>query len=1070
MDEGSSEVESLARFLKEQHPRDVLIPLHPKKKQPLYPHKGGTWSWAEFDAFFASAAASDGDEQKEETYGILLREICAIDFDDDALAEAFEAEFPCMAEAPMETTRKGRHYLFLRPPWADAVGYFDGARQIPGLDVDFKSVCSTGTSGVLSVAPSPGKTWVRAPWLHRLFEIPAPLLVRVARPRLKGQNQQQHQQHQQKSAGRPRQEVDRESQIEFVQEDSKENREFVRTVVLECLDASHARNYSDWRDVGFALKLMDPRYLDIFKEFSMRSPVHGSADDLRACEELWESAKGPEQAGQDQVVTFNTIAAWARADNPARYSDAVQQKKNAKVSVVGQGQQREQGPVHQDQGQGQQRQDLQVMQTAIKLHEILQLPSEVASVVEGDISPKDKVLELTMNLQDGSRAVVKLNCETLLATAEVHVGGRLDSRCEKYLNDSQATALRITGVDISCVHKDLRPGMEWRVARPCETRAVFAAHGDHAQNATIELLNVNDPSMMSARLEFRDNRKTFAVRRGDVNLLHSAYAGAMQNALKGELGMGWVLNAIENHGIINSGNGTINIFAQAPAHAPHGMHTTDGTFADMIVNALGTEALGIVALNYSEFYVWKDANCMWEVDEHKGAADTLRTAVKRRVDFWESLSVADQRYIDSQRGCQTLLDAVIGHVRDRDFKEKLDKPPPGSIPFENGMFEIETGVLRPFRRSDYISKTVGYAYDSRLSLVHAETIQRFYEQIFPVLEEREYFQQEIAAALFGAEPAKQILVLVDERDGANGKTTMMRAVEAVFGFLAANSERSFLYSSTLNNPNGHSANLLAFVNTRLAFFDEPEPNNRLDMRKLKDLSSGDARIRGRNFQDAKVVNEVWRSLIVIASNEANFPTMDVSDMPMIKRIKALKMRSLFLPPETLVDHDGEEFVFDLKEDGFKERINTLCRSAHFDLLVAAYGRRRASGKAPLPACVKEMVDKIIEHSDPRVLTALDFLDAAVDFTPARPEGKKGCTIYAYITEKDLRAAFWDWYESRASRDDRQAKWKGPLRHAMARFGRACRTLCPIADDGKQLSVMGYDRVAWRNSVGEKLVL
>jgi hypothetical protein len=533
--------------------------------------------------------------------------------------------------------------------------------------------------------------------------------------------------------------------------------------------------------------------------------------------------------------------------------------------------------------------------------------------------------------------------------------------------------------------------------------------------------------------------------------------------------MGWVLNAIENHGIINSGNGTINIFAQAPAPAPHGMHTTDGTFADMIVEALGTEALGIVALNYSEFYVWKDANCMWEVNEHKGAADTLRTAVKRRVDFWESLSVADQRYIDSQRGCQTLLDAVIGHVRDRDFKEKLNKPPPGSIPFENGMFEIETGVLRPFRRSDYISKTVGYAYDANLSVLHAETIQRFYEQIFPVPEEREYFQQAIAAALFGAEPAKQILVLVDERDGANGKTTMMRAVESVFGIFAANAERSFLYSSTLNNPNGHSANLLAFVNTRLAFFDEPEPNNRLDMRKLKDLSSGDARIRGRNFQDATVVNETWTSLIVIACNEANFPAMDSSDRPMMNRIKALKMRSLFLPPETLVDHEGEEFVFDVAEEGFKTRINTLCRSAHFDLLVAAYGRRRASGKAPEPACVKEMVDKIIEHSDSRVLTALEFLDISVNFAPIRPEGKKGCTIYAYIAEKELRAAFWDWYQPRATRDDRQAKWKGPLRQAMARYGRSCRTLYPIADDGKQLSVVGYDRVAWGTEEG-KLIL
>ncbi|PNH06390.1 hypothetical protein TSOC_007261 [Tetrabaena socialis] len=45
----------------------------------------------------------------------------------------------------MEETKKGRHYFFRRPDYCDAEGYFDGARQISGVVVDFKSVCTSGT-------------------------------------------------------------------------------------------------------------------------------------------------------------------------------------------------------------------------------------------------------------------------------------------------------------------------------------------------------------------------------------------------------------------------------------------------------------------------------------------------------------------------------------------------------------------------------------------------------------------------------------------------------------------------------------------------------------------------------------------------------------------------------------------------------------------------------------------------------------------------------------------------------------------------------------------------------------
>lgn len=108
-------------------------------------------------------------------------------FDDEATAECYETEFPELCEAPMEKTRKGRHYFFERPKFADEEGFFDGARQQGDQPVDFKSKCSTGTAGLVVVCPSANKTWVRPPWAHAPKEISRALLERVCKPRSRTQ-------------------------------------------------------------------------------------------------------------------------------------------------------------------------------------------------------------------------------------------------------------------------------------------------------------------------------------------------------------------------------------------------------------------------------------------------------------------------------------------------------------------------------------------------------------------------------------------------------------------------------------------------------------------------------------------------------------------------------------------------------------------------------------------------------------------------------------------------------------------------------------------------------------------
>jgi hypothetical protein len=168
-----AEIARLAALFREQWPHDVLMPVKPGTKHPIFVFRHGSWTWAKFDKFLEGYA--------EEDVCVLLRDLIVVDVDSVEQARKLEERFPCLLEAPAERTRKGMHYFFARSVRADADGYYDGAGQRE-RGVDFKTVCRTGTGGVLVLAPSEGKAWVRDPWSASIEEIPDDLLDAVAVP------------------------------------------------------------------------------------------------------------------------------------------------------------------------------------------------------------------------------------------------------------------------------------------------------------------------------------------------------------------------------------------------------------------------------------------------------------------------------------------------------------------------------------------------------------------------------------------------------------------------------------------------------------------------------------------------------------------------------------------------------------------------------------------------------------------------------------------------------------------------------------------------------------------------
>ena len=141
----------LEQWLKLNYSTDVLMPAPLGEKRPAYTHAAGSWTWARYDW-----AVRERGALASKDVGILLRDLCVVDVDTAADAEALEARFPELRAAPAEATARGRHYFFARSHRADAHGYYDGpAQRTPA--VDFKSRAWGGGSGFVVVAPSTNK-------------------------------------------------------------------------------------------------------------------------------------------------------------------------------------------------------------------------------------------------------------------------------------------------------------------------------------------------------------------------------------------------------------------------------------------------------------------------------------------------------------------------------------------------------------------------------------------------------------------------------------------------------------------------------------------------------------------------------------------------------------------------------------------------------------------------------------------------------------------------------------------------------------------------------------------------
>ena len=297
----SAELERLVTVLKEHHPDNVLMPLRHQLKSPVFGHKDGRWSWERFSDYAEDSLSQD------QPIGILMRSLIAIDIDDRSLIPAWEERFPELQQCPKETTRNGAHYLMARTQLCDEKGITDVAGGLKEaadqqhLKIDIKTICSTGTAGVLCVAPSPNKVWVRAP-SGPLPAISDNLVTELARMRQNVLGKQKLPAAPKPTAPSPPPRLPSSNEVD--------DTEMCR--LLSLLAQHRWDAYGMWFKIGMALKGEDVAgtlgYREVFEAFSEKSASWTADAAIK-----WDQLPAVSRVG------LGTIHMWARQDNPQGY-------------------------------------------------------------------------------------------------------------------------------------------------------------------------------------------------------------------------------------------------------------------------------------------------------------------------------------------------------------------------------------------------------------------------------------------------------------------------------------------------------------------------------------------------------------------------------------------------------------------------------------------------------------------------------------------------------------------------------------------------------------------------------
>lgn len=234
------------------------------------------------------------------------------------------------------------------------------------------------------------------------------------------------------------------------------------------------------------------------------------------------------------------------------------------------------------------------------------------------------------------------------------------------------------------------------------------------------------------------------------------------------------------------------------------------------------------------------------------------------------------------KGCRDLLDT------------NLDL-----ISFTNGVYDLENGVFREGRPSDYISISTNLEY-SEYSHNSPEIIelQKIISQILPIKPVREYFLHILSSCLSGKQWFEKFFVLTGS--GSNGKSKLIDLIQNALGDYYHQMNVSALCSKR-GASNAADPELAMLRGRRFVAFQEPSRDEPINVGKLKEWTGGDT-IQCRELYKGPIKFKSQAKWFLICNDIPEVPSDDDGTW---RRLTVINFPSKFIPKSEMTGRDYE---------------------------------------------------------------------------------------------------------------------------------------------------------------------
>ena len=212
----------------------------------------------------------------------------------------------------------------------------------------------------------------------------------------------------------------------------------------------------------------------------------------------------------------------------------------------------------------------------------------------------------------------------------------------------------------------------------------------------------------------------------------------------------------------------------------------------------------------------------------------------------------------------------------------------------NAVIDLKTGVVREYCREDFITQTVGVAYDPT---AECPRWLQFVEEIFPDPEVSRYVWKAAGYSLTGEVKEKCFFFL--HGSGDNGKSRFLSALALVMGEYAERAGKGLTAANARGDYPLREARKI--VGKRLVLASETEDRERLNVGVIKDITGGDSMDAAQLYEKPitfKPVCKIW-----IAGNHK--PTIADAGPAIWGRVRLIPFDRIFTAEEKDLDLEAK---------------------------------------------------------------------------------------------------------------------------------------------------------------------